>query len=224
MGGGILGVALELLVSDTLGLVETLGTGGGRGLGGARGVLAVGVDGVDPERLEAIFIILENRFPFFTFASVSFEGAGRGSVDGAGGRGRSFRREYTPCGGGVGVGATTGGGGLLGGGLHGGGETFSVAGTFGRGSCALYSETLASGVGGRDDRGTGGRARWREPDEGKGGGMMLSCCVGSSIWVTFCEIGSAGRNSCLASACSSSSCGSNIAGGSKPTSSYVLSP
>ena len=86
MGGGIPGVALEIL-----GLVETLGTGGGRGLGDARGVLAADVDGVDPERVEAIFIIFENRFPFFPFASVSLEGACKGSVDGAAGRDRSLR-------------------------------------------------------------------------------------------------------------------------------------
>lgn len=217
MGGGIPGVALEIFVSDALGLVETLGTGGGRGVGDARGVLAVDVDGVGPERVEAIFIIFENRFPFFVFASVSLEGAGKGSVDGAAGRDRSFRGGYMLCGGGVEVGMTIRGGGLL------GGETFSVAGTCG-GLGALYSETLASGVGGRDDRGTAGRARWRGPDGGKGGGIILSCCVGSSVWATFCGIGSAGRNLCLVSALSSSSCGSRSVGVSKPTSSYVLYP
>lgn len=134
-------MALGRLVFDVLGLVEILGTGGGSGPGGGGGGgLAVEVDG---PRVVAIFISLEKRLPFFTFASVSDEGASKGSVDAAG-RGRSFRGECISCGDaafalGAGVGRMTGGGALL------AIETLSVTGICGicgGGSGVFSSETL----------------------------------------------------------------------------------
>ena len=223
VGGGTAGVELDGVVSDSRGLV---GTGGGRELGGGRGALALalGVDGVDPVRVVAIFLSLENRFPFVPFASVSVEGVGKGSesVDGTTSRGRSLREECVSCGstvvgaGGTGVGAMLGTGGLF------GSETLLVAGTCRGGSGALYSETLrwwAAGVGGRVDRGTGGRVLWRGPDGGKGGGMVLSW----SVCVLFCEIDSDRSDSGAASA-SSSSCGSILVGVFRHTSSCELYP
>jgi len=143
VGGGTPGVELERrLVSDTL-LGFVVGTGGGRELGGGKGAVAVAVavevDGVDPdpERVVAIFINLENRPPLIPFTSVSVEGVGKGSVDGAADRGRSLREEYMSCGaviavGGMGLGAVAiiGAGGFL------GSETLPGAGTCGGGSGA----------------------------------------------------------------------------------------
>ena len=192
MGGGTSpGVEPDRLVFDLdRGLV---GTGGGRELGGGRGApLAVEVDGVDPERVVALFINLENRLPFAALASVSDEGVGKESVGGAASRGRSLRGERVPCGstvfgaGGTGSGAMIGVGGLL------GSTTLPVTGTCRGESGALYSETLrwwAAGVGGRDDWGTGGRGRWRGPGGGTGGGMVSLWCTGSSVCAIFCEIG-----------------------------------
>ena len=186
-GGTCPRVELDRLVFDiNRGLV---GTGGGRELGGGRGALAVEVDGVDPERVVAIFISLENRLPFAALASVSVEGGGGESVDGAASRGRSLREECMSCGstvfgaGGMGLGTMIGAGGLLG---------RPVAGTCRGGSGTLYSETLrwwAAGIGGRDDWGTGGRGRWRGPGGGTGGGMVSPRCTGSSVCAIFCEIG-----------------------------------
>ena len=228
MGGGTPGVELDGLVSDNRGLV---GTGGGRELGGGRGALAVavGVDGVDPEKLVAIFLNLENRLPFDTFPSVSVEEVGKGSADGAARKGRSLREDCASCGGAVfeavraGLGAIIGARGSL------VCETLPVAGTCGGGSGDLHSETLrwwaagvgvgvGVGVGGRDDRGTGGRGRWRGPDGGNGGGIISSWCIGSSVCAIFCEIGSGGCNSGPTSASSSSSCGPIPVGVFRPTS------
>ena len=212
-------------MSDNRGLV---GTGGGRELGGGRGALAVavGVDGVDPVRVVAIFLSLENRLPFVTFASVSVEGVGKESesVDGSTSWGRSLREACMSCGstvfgaGGTGVEAMLGTRGLL------GSETLLVAGTCRGGSGALYSETLrwwAAGVGGRVDRGTGGRGRWRGPDGGKGGGMVPSW----SVCVIFCDIDSGGYDSGAASSSSSSSsCCSILVGVFRSTSSCESYP
>jgi hypothetical protein len=217
-------------VSDTLGLVEPPGTGGGRGPGVvARGAFAVEVDGADPdpEREVAIFIILENLLPFFTFASVSVKGAGEGSVGGAVGRGRSLREESMASGAafafGVGAGETMGGGRWFCSGAA------SATGSSGGDAGTLLSENLrvwVSGVGGRDDRGTGGRARWRGPGGGTGGGSASSCLVGSAVCAISCETSSGGCDSCsVASGSSSSStCGSTSVRVSTPTSSYVLRP
>lgn len=54
-------------MSDTFCLVETLGTGGRRGLGDARGVLAVEVDGVDPEKSRSHFHYFRESIPFLCF-------------------------------------------------------------------------------------------------------------------------------------------------------------
>ena len=165
------GVELDWLVSDNR---DVVGTGGGRGreLGGGRGALAVEVDGVGPGKVVAIFINLENRLPFVTFASVSVEGVDKGTVDGASGRGRSSREDRAVLGAGrAGSGAMMGARGLL------VSETLPVTDTCGGGSGNLYSETLrwwAAGAGGRVDRGTGGRGRWRGPDGGNGGGTVSS--------------------------------------------------
>ena len=177
-------VELDRLVSDiNRGLV---GTRGGREVGGGRGAFVVEVeaDGVDPERVVAIFISLENRLPFAALASVSVEE----SVDEAANRGRSLREECTSCGstlfgaGGTGSGAMIGAGGLL------GSTTLPVAGTCRGEPGALYSEALrwwAAGIGGRDDWGTGGRGRWRGPGGGTGGGIVSSWRTGSSVCAIF---------------------------------------
>jgi hypothetical protein len=132
VGGGIPRVAFGRLVSDALGLVETLGAGGSGEPVGAGDALVVDGGGVDPERPAALFNIFENRFPFFTFVSASVEGVGKSSVGGVAGRGRSSRVESTACGGGTLFGA--GPGRIMG---WFGGEALLITG-----SCALFSEVL----------------------------------------------------------------------------------